>query len=146
MKKTIIFLCVSLWVFSCNTNSKGLVEKSKKEITATEREFAAFCKQNGMEAAFVKYADDSAVIHRNDKIIRGKDSIGAFYKSRPLKNTTLDWWPDYVNVSSSADLGYTYGHFVYTSKDSTGKATEYKGIFHTVWKKQKDGTWRYLWD
>ena len=31
-------------------------------------------------------------------------------------------------------------------KDSTGKTNENRGAFHTVWKKQKDGSWRYVWD
>lgn len=146
MKTFLLLMGVCAVIVSCKPNQHALMENAKKEITATEREFAEYCKQHGMEASFVKYADDSAVIHRNEKIIMGKDSIGAFYKARPLKNTKLDWWPDYVNVSTSFDLGYTYGHYVYTSKDSTGKVTEYKGIFHTVWKKQKDGTWRFLWD
>jgi ketosteroid isomerase-like protein len=146
MKISIVFISVSLFLLTCNSNKLEFIEKSKKEIVATEREFAEFCKKEGMEAAFVKYADDSAVIHRNDKILKGKEAIGIFYKARPLKNTTLDWWPDFVDASSSGDLGYTYGHYVYASKDSTGKITENKGIFHTVWKKQRSGTWRFVWD
>lgn len=145
MKKILAVVLICFYCVACS-DEQSRIAKSKKEITDTEREFAEYCKNHSMEAAFKKYADDSAVIHRNEKIIMGKDSIGAFYKARPLKNTTLDWWPDYVNVSSSGDLGYTYGRYVYASKDSTGKVTEYKGIFHTVWKKQKDGSWRYLWD
>ena len=23
---------------------------------------------------------------------------------------------------------------------------EYKGIFHTVWKRQSDNSWKYVWD
>jgi ketosteroid isomerase-like protein len=31
-------------------------------------------------------------------------------------------------------------------KDSVGNKKDFKGIFHTVWKKQKDGSWKYVWD
>lgn len=44
-----------------------------------------------------------------------------------------------------ADLGYTYGHYTYTTVDSTGKRIIYKGIFHSVWKK-RDGVWKFVWD
>ena len=146
MKTILLVAAVFGFLFGCTSNKHEQMEKAKKEIVATERDFAEYCKKEGMEASFVKYADDSSAIHRNEKILKGKEAIGVFYKARPLNNTTLDWWPDFVDVSSSCDLGYTYGHYVYATKDSTGKVTENKGIFHTVWKKQKDGTWRFVWD
>jgi len=31
-------------------------------------------------------------------------------------------------------------------KDEQGKIAEYKGVFHTVWKKQADKSWKYVWD
>jgi ketosteroid isomerase-like protein len=58
-----------------------------------------------------------------------------------FKNASVKWSPDFIDVSSSGDLGYTYGKYVWESKDSTGKTTASKGIFHTVWEKQKDGNW-----
>jgi ketosteroid isomerase-like protein len=27
-----------------------------------------------------------------------------------------------------------------------GEVGEYQGVFHTVWKRQPDGTWKYVWD
>jgi len=43
-------------------------------------------------------------------------------------------------------LAYTYGKYTWQIKDTQGKITKYQGIFHTVWKKQSDGTWKYVWD
>ncbi|MFC2138829.1 YybH family protein, partial [Bacteroidota bacterium] len=58
----------------------------------------------------------------------------------------LEWKPDYIDVSTSGDLGYTFGKFTFSAKDTTGKLIESEGIFHTVWKRQEDGSWKYVWD
>ena len=56
------------------------------------------------------------------------------------------WKPDFVDVSSSGDLGYTYGQYTFIRLDSIGNETASQGIFHTVWKRQSDGNWRFVYD
>jgi len=141
----ILLLCIL--ITACNSNHQlADVEQAKKEIRSTEKAFARLCKDKGVEIAFITFAADSAVIHRDNKILKGKEEIKGFYKNRFKKGETLDWTPDFVEVSSSADLGYTYGHYVFSSTDSLGNKHEVKGIFHTVWKKQMDGNWKFVWD
>jgi ketosteroid isomerase-like protein len=43
-------------------------------------------------------------------------------------------------------MAYTYGKYLWKVKDTTGKIQEFKGVFHTVWKRQSDGSWKYGWD
>ena len=31
-------------------------------------------------------------------------------------------------------------------RKENGSTSEFKGIFHTVWKLQQDKTWKYVWD
>jgi ketosteroid isomerase-like protein len=142
------FILLILLVFiSCNRkNSKEYIEHSKKEIVQTENEFCQYAAQKGVPEAFYQYADSAANIHRGNRIIHGKDSILVFYKKQNFKNISLQWKPDFVEVSTAGDLGYTFGNYVYATIDSTGKSNESKGIFHTVWKRQSDGTWKYVWD
>ena len=139
MKK---FLIIPLAILiSCNApNDK---EKSKAEIIQAEKDFAQAAKEKGIANAFYAFADDSAVIRRGPNVIKGKESIKAFYDKQPQQGE-LQWSPDFADVSG--DLGYTYGKFIFSSKDSTGKVNEVKGYFHTVWKKQKDGSWKFVWD
>lgn len=85
-------------------------------------------------------------MNRGSYVIHGKDSIKNFYAAPRFKEVVLQWKPDYVEVSASADLGYTYGKYTYSAPDSSGKKTVSKGIFHTVWKKQANGEWRFVWD
>lgn len=122
-------------------------EKFKKEIVAAESAFAQMAKEKGLQEAFLLFAADSAVVHRGDVIHKGKEAIRQLYGDpNGLQNVTLEWVPDFVDVSTSGDLGYTYGKYKFSGKDSFGKEVESTGIFHTVWKRQPDGNWKFVWD
>lgn len=142
MKYYLILIMIA--VFSCESDSERM-ERSKKEIVETEKAFSRMAGEVGIGKAFLEYADENAVLNRNNSIIKGYTSIRKHFKNPDKEGVSLVWSPDFVEVSSSGDLGYTYGEFVYTVQDSTGKSIE-KGIFHTVWKRQKDGSWKFVWD
>lgn len=140
-----IFALIILMLFACNskTNSES-VELWKQEIQEVERSFAKLASEEGIHNAFVAFAADDAVLMRGNQLIKNKTGIDEFYKGNDVK--TLSWAPDFVEVAASGDLAYTYGPFTFTSIDSSGNKTENKGIFHTVWKRQADGSWKYVWD
>ena len=146
MKKSLyIILLICLISYSCNMEpDKQSVEKWKQEILDTEQEFAEMAKKEGIHIAFIAFASEDAVLMRNNKLILGKKEIDLHLKGQISKG--LSWKPDFVDVASSGDLGYTYGHYTYSDMDSKGKTIESTGIFHTVWKRQTDGKWRFVWD
>jgi ketosteroid isomerase-like protein len=119
---------------------------AKKEILEAEKAFQQMAREKGLRDAFVFYADENAAIIRGERLIKGKKAIQAWYDKRSGSKMELNWTPDFVEVSSSGDLGYTYGRYLMVITDSNGVRKEGKGIFHTVWKKQPDGTWKYVWD
>lgn len=102
--------------------------------------------EKGLQSAFTYFAAPGAVINRNDSIVAGIASINLFYSKPSANKISLKWSPDFTDVAASGDLGYTYGNYRFSSTDSSGKVVEYRGIFHTVWKKQPDGSWKYVWD
>jgi ketosteroid isomerase-like protein len=136
---------IGMMIFSCsNEPDQTIIQKWKDEIVSTEKDFAEMAAEKGLHEAFVAFAAEDAVLMRNNEVVVGKNNIDAFYEGR---NTTgLNWKPDFVDVSSSGDLGYTYGQYTFTYSDSLGNSNESKGIFHTVWKRQNDGTWKFVWD
>ena len=145
MKKSLQYLILILLVFnSCNTETdKDSVEKWKQEIREAEQDFAKMAAAKGIHDAFLNYAAEDAVLKRKELII-GKKAIDKHLEKSISKN--LSWSLDFVDVSSSGDLGYTYGKYVYKYTDSIGNPLEDKGIFHTVWKRQTDGSWKFVWD
>ena len=145
----LILLPIPMLFFSCNTNmEENNIEKWKSEIIETEQEFVEMVQKDGIPKAFLNYAADDAVLMRNNSLIIGKEALRESYKNRKQENgkVNLTWEPDFVDVALSGDLGYTYGKYVYTTTDSIGQTKKAEGIFHTVWKRQPDGKWRFVWD
>jgi ketosteroid isomerase-like protein len=134
-----------LLFMACQPKVPGDITTWKQEITDTELAFSALAQKEGIPQAFLAFAADDAVLMRNNTIIKGKKAIDDRMKANPLPGQLL-WAPDFVDVAASGDLGYTYGKFTFTMKDSTGQESVSEGIFHTVWKRQEDGSWKFVWD
>jgi ketosteroid isomerase-like protein len=147
MKKGIILFIYTMCfivVFGQKAENKELI---KAEIYKTEKAFEKMAAEKGTTEAFYEYTDSLAVINRgNDSLIYGKDNIRHFYSTKNNPNATVNWTPDFIEVSSDGTLGYTYGKYVWKLKQADGSIKESRGIFHTVWKRQKDGSWKYVWD
>jgi ketosteroid isomerase-like protein len=147
MRKTFYSVVFLLALSACTTNNAGRTESAKEEISKTEKAFEAAVKTKGLAEAFSFYADEHATIKRqNDTMISGKENIRSYYENPWYKKASVSWSPDFIDVSSDGTLGYTYGKYLWQMPDSSGNMTEHRGVFHTVWKKQEDGTWRYVWD
>ena len=148
IKYAILILTVCSLV-SCNKNNvpdTAAIEEGKKEILRIEKEFEKMVADSGISTAFIHFSAEDAVVNRAESLIKGKTSITEYYKRSNLKKISLTWTPDFVDISSSLDLAYTYGRYTFTITDSLGNKKNLNGIFHTVWKKQKDGSWKYVWD
>jgi ketosteroid isomerase-like protein len=150
MKKfNVVLISITFLLISCNQKVKeDTLEQWKNEIVETEKSFSKMASKEGIPKAFLAYAAEDAVLMRNNTLIIGKEALEQHFgiQNASAGQNSLEWEPDFVDVAASGDLGYTYGKFVYTSVDSTGAENSIKGIFHTVWKRQKDGTWRFVWD
>ena len=103
-------------------------------------------QKEGLIKAFEFYAAPDGVIRRKHKIIKGKSAIAQWYENDVKPNETLTWTPTFIDVSQSGDMAYTYGDFTFTYPDSLGNMKKNTGIFHTVWKRQANGKWRFVWD
>ncbi len=132
-------------LFSTGCTVSHSLQQSKTDLINTEKTFAARARSAGIATAFFEFAADNAVISR-DSLIRGPEAIKRFYETRSWINPRLEWAPEFADVSASGDLGYTYGHFSFSAMDSSGKNVTRTGIFHTVWKRQPNGTWKFVWD
>lgn len=145
MKGLILLIPVILMFAGCGTSKSK--EEIKKEIFQAEKAFEKMTSERGIAEAFYYFADKDAVIKReNDTLIAGSDNIKIYYEKKDLKDAVVNWTPDFIDVSESGDLGYTYGKYSWKIRDNEGNIVEYKGVFHTVWKRQKDNSWKYVWD
>jgi ketosteroid isomerase-like protein len=145
--RTLLFISMCIFVISCDTKKTDNLPDTKQEIAKAESDFEKMAADKGVEEAFFHFADSTAVIKReNDTLISGRENIKHYYAADFYKTAKVNWSPDFIDVSSGGDMAYTYGKYTWQFKDSAGHVSEYKGVFHTVWKRQVDGSWKYVWD
>lgn len=146
--KQILYILVLVTLVNCTSKKMAIDSNAiKQQIFDTEKAFEAATKEIGVARAFYEFAAPDAVIQRGgDSVIKGKDAIFEYYKKHEKPNTTVTWTADFIDVSADGTLGYTYGHYEWKIKAENDSVQTLTGIFHTVWKRQPDGTWKYVWD
>jgi len=144
---SIMLLGASLFFVACKEKDDDNSVAIKTTIMKAEKDFEKMAAEKGIAEAFWYFAAPEAVIKRqNDTLIKGRDNIKKYYSADFYKSASVKWTPDFIDVSEDGDMAYTYGKYTWHTTDSTGSVNEFAGIFHTVWKKQPDGDWKYVWD
>jgi len=109
-------------------------------VVAAERAFAARAAEVGIAPSFLEYMTDDAIVLRPDPML-ARAVYGAAKPAKAPKEggTRLNWWPNFAGVARSGDLGFTTGPATINGAPSN--------IFYfTVWARQKDGGWKWVYD
>lgn len=102
-------------------------------VVEAERAFAADGLALGVRDSFLKYAAPEGIVLGPEPVL----ARAAFSAPSP-KGPALVWWPLWAGISRSGDLGFTSGPY------SVGG--DLRAWYFTVWAKQPDGSWKWLFD
>lgn len=102
-------------------------------VVAAERAFAADGLELGVQASFLKHSAPDGIVLAPEPLL-----ARAVYGAPRPKGRALVWWPLWAGIARSGDLGFTTGP--YTTDGRPG------GYYFTVWAKQSDGSWKWLFD
>jgi ketosteroid isomerase-like protein len=102
-------------------------------VVAAERAFAADGLALGVRDSFLKHAAPTGIVLNPEPQL-----AQAVFGAAPPSKARLVWWPLWAGVAKSGDLGFTTGP--YTVNDRPG------AWYFTVWAKQPDGAWKWLFD
>ena len=111
-----------------------------------EGEFMKAAADKGSLGYMSYYAEDSVEVPNGAPFIQGKAEIAKGMGFLDDKNNSLTWTPVGADISASGDLGYTYGNYEFRAKDKDGKLTVQYGKYTSIWKLQKDGSWKVVLD
>ena len=117
-------------IFKVRDHLAELADADRREkLIKRETDFSVAATKKGTVNAFDAYLDEDA------RMLRA-DIAPALGKQRALEVLssrlgTLSWQPTMADVSTSGDLGYTYGTFEFKSR---GVLVEH-GSYVRVWKK-----------
>jgi ketosteroid isomerase-like protein len=103
-------------------------------VVAAERAFAADGLAMGIKQSFLKHMADDAVVFQPEPV-NARQAISA-QSDKP--GPKLEWWPIWAGIAASGDLGFTTGPYAVEGVR--------RGHYFTVWKKQADGSWKWLYD
>lgn len=106
------------------------------EVVAAERAFAADAPSLGVAGSFNKWSVPEAIVIAGGQAQR----IGEVYPDgpRPADEPLLEWWPNFAGIARSGELGFTTG--------GVAVGGQRTGHYFTIWKRQADGSWKWVYD
>jgi len=121
-------------------------EATVETLKHLEAEFMQAAADKGSKGYMSYYADDAVELPNGAPAIEGKVNIAKGMGFLDEPNIRLTWTPAGGDIARSADLGYTYGTYEFHSKDKNGKPHVEHGKYTSIWKLQKDGSWKVVLD
>lgn len=124
------------------TRRRGALE----EIRAADENFSRDATKFGTGDAFGRYAAASAqMFSAPGEFITGPEAITRSF-GPTAGSSTLVWHPVDGEIARSGDLGFTVGNAVFTGEREDSAPVLNYSKYLTVWKKQRDGQWRFVVD
>lgn len=151
MKSFLFVLAVTLLVAivvlpNARPSASALPKATADTLKQLEAEFMRAAAEKGSAGYMSYYADEAVEVPNGAALIQGKTNIAKDMAFLDDKSNSLTWTPAGADISSSGDLGYTYGNYEFRSKDKDGKPVVEHGKYTSIWKKQKDGSWKVVLD
>jgi ketosteroid isomerase-like protein len=112
-------------------------------LLAADRAYDSATAARGVEGWVSFVADSGRQIDGQGNFVTGPAAIRELM--RDLLDDTLSslrWAPDLADVSGDGTLGYTWGRWTLTVRDSSGSHQAGQGRYLTIWRKQADGSWK----
>jgi ketosteroid isomerase-like protein len=121
------------------------VEKSAlQSMIDSELAFARMSAEQGTRPAFVAFIADDGILFR-PRAVKGKQWITEHPVPSSDKRPLLSWYPAVADIALAGDMGYTTGPWEFKADIHDAKPVAF-GNFLTVWKKQRDGSWKFAID
>ena len=119
---------------------------SADTLRQMEAEFMNAAAERGSQGYMSYYAEDAVELPNGGNAIQGEAEIAKGMGFLDDKNNRLTWTPQGADIAASGDLGYTYGTYEFRSVGKDGKPAIDRGKYTSIWKKQKDGSWKVVLD
>jgi ketosteroid isomerase-like protein len=116
----------------------------RSSLRSADSSFSDLSYRMGTAYAFSNTVAEDGVVFGAPDLRIGPRAIREGFNLQEA--SSLTWTPAFVAISASRDLGYTIGEYVSTGRGPSGAAVQRFGKYLTVWRRQKDGQWRFVAD
>jgi ketosteroid isomerase-like protein len=127
-----------------NTKANSIIdmEAERLALLKTDNDFAKLVAAANTVDSFLSYFGDGVRLFRMNAFpVAGKEAARAALAGM---SGALTWKTTKADVSSSGDLGYTYGTYEFKAGGEAGNTES--GNYMRIWRKQRDGKWRVVLD
>ena len=134
-------------VSSTQTPALGMARGSYTVDRDAEREALraadlahAAAASGGVAGFLASLTDDAVFLFPNAPWVEGRSAIEALFAAPPppwVPGISLTWTPAFVDISSDAEVGYSFGNTVITRPG----LSQLRGQYIAFWRKQADGSW-----
>jgi|SRR4051812_26814556 ketosteroid isomerase-like protein len=138
-----LFLLASVFAYGAGKKSQ---EEERRSIAQAEAAFEKTRAERGLEGWLSYFADDAADFVRGGPFTFTKAEMREQLQKTFDPADQLTWEPVKIDVAASGDLGYSLGTWQLKGKDPSGNEVTQTGKYITIWKKQKDGSWKVVAD
>lgn len=138
-----LFLAILLALFSLVRASDPAATRA--ELIQADEAFCASAARDGVPAAFTAFAAPEATfLDTEPGKLHGAAAVAAHFEGWP--GGKLTWQPRFADAAASGDLGYTWGTWQVERTLPDGSVKRATGKYVTLWRRQPDGTWKYVLD
>jgi ketosteroid isomerase-like protein len=123
----------------------AMAQRPEDALMQADRDFAKQTAAHRLDGWMSVFTEKSVLFSENP--VLGADAIRASYKKLfDDPEFRLDWEPTKAEVFPSGNMGYTVGRYQGVFKDAKNEIVHRSGTYLTVWRKDKDGSWKVAAD
>jgi ketosteroid isomerase-like protein len=144
MRETLKVGAMLLWILTMigivSAQKQSERTQNRRALVEMEHAFAKAAATKGTRDAFLEFLADDGIIFQPGPV-NGKK----FWGERQPRKGLLSWEPIFADVSRAGDLGYTTGPWEFRPNGPDDQPVAF-GQYFTIWKKQRDGSWKTVLD
>jgi ketosteroid isomerase-like protein len=130
---------------AANPLADTTIKPGKSLLFDLETKFAQETANGGGKAFASCFSEDATTLSNGQAPVHGREAI-ARQATWLAKDYQLAWTPTDAVMSAAGEMGYTWGHYEGRSRDADGNAKVTTGRYMTIWRKERDGSWKVLLD
>jgi uncharacterized protein (TIGR02246 family) len=145
--KHLLLLRVALLLACTSCASAGNPDDVSARILQLDAEWSEAAQGRNIDRIVSYWADDATVLPPGSPPVVGKAAIREFVaKSFQTPGFRISWKTNDVVVAASGDFAYATGtnRVSFTGPDGTPVTVDGKAV--TVWRREKDGSWKCVID
>ncbi len=137
-------VCAALAAGSGIVRARGRADDARTALLAlveSERAFSRASEARGVKSAFLEFLAADAVVFRP----RPASGVEVYNRYPADSPALLTWRPEYAEIASSGDLGFTTGPYAFKRSRADAEPAGF-GHYISIWRLDPSGPWKVILD